>query len=89
MTDSYDIQLTKRAKRDLNGLPPRILEAVLAFLGGDLARNPQRVGKPLRQPFLGLHSAVRGPYRVLYEIRELEVVIVVVHIDHRVDVYRP
>jgi mRNA interferase RelE/StbE len=36
----------------------------------------------------GLHSARRGSYRILYRIQEELVVVTVIKIDHRKDVYR-
>ena len=42
--------------------------AVMKFAFGDLAREPRRVGKPLRRELTGLYSARRGPYRLLYRI---------------------
>ena len=53
--------------RDLHKLPPRVLSAVIEFAFGDLAREPRRVGKPLRRELTAL-SARRGPYRLLYRI---------------------
>jgi mRNA-degrading endonuclease RelE of RelBE toxin-antitoxin system len=58
------------------------------FIGSALAENPQRVGKPLRAPLEGLHSARRGDFRVIYRIDEADVVVLVVTIQHRRDVYR-
>jgi mRNA-degrading endonuclease RelE of RelBE toxin-antitoxin system len=46
------------------------------------------VGKALRAPLAGLHSARRGSFRVLYRIDDEQVMVLVVTIDHRRDVYR-
>ncbi|MEI4271689.1 type II toxin-antitoxin system RelE/ParE family toxin [Klenkia sp. LSe6-5] len=61
---------------------------LVEFIHGPLAEAPERVGKPLRAPLDGLHSERRGDYRVLYEIHGDRVVVVVVRVDHRRDVYR-
>jgi mRNA-degrading endonuclease RelE of RelBE toxin-antitoxin system len=63
------------AVRALDQLPPRVVPAVIEFLFGPIADNPQRVGKPLRDDFAGLHSAHRGAYRVLYEINDAVTVV--------------
>lgn len=65
---TYTTRFTATAKRDLDKLPPRILAAVIEFAFGDLAREPRRVGKPLRGELAGYHSARRGPYRLLYRV---------------------
>lgn len=77
------------AKRDLHGIPPRIVPAIIEFVYGDLAAAPRRVGKPLERELAGSFSARRGPYRVLYDIHEDDARIVILRIDHRADVYRP
>jgi len=85
----YEIRLTGSARRDLTRLPDRVLHAVLAFLDGPLAENPHRVGKPLAGDLHGLHSARRGSFRIMYEIRDDEVLVMVVRIAHRAEAYRP
>jgi mRNA-degrading endonuclease RelE of RelBE toxin-antitoxin system len=37
----------------------------------------------------GLYSARRGDFRIIYEIDEAELVVIVHRIQHRADVYRP
>lgn len=85
---AYDVQLTGPARRSLRGIPPRIAVAIIEFAFGDLAREPRRVGKPLERELVGLFSARRGPYRLLYRIDDEAQRVYVVHIDHRADVYR-
>ena len=46
-----------------------------------------RVGKPLRFDLEGYWSARRGQYRVVYSIQDDEVLVGVVRISHRADVY--
>jgi mRNA-degrading endonuclease RelE of RelBE toxin-antitoxin system len=85
---AYTVRFTATARRDLHKLPPRVLSALIEFAFGDLAREPCRVGKPLRRELVGLHSARRGPYRVLYRIDEDRSLVLIERVDHRADVYR-
>lgn len=87
--DSYEVRLAGTARRDLGSVPPRIVAAIIEFIYGDLARYPRRVGKPLERELEGLWGARRGPYRVVYEIHDDRLVVLVIHVDHRADVYRP
>jgi mRNA interferase RelE/StbE len=64
------VDLTPPAIRSMDRVRPRYLGAILEFTYGALAESPHRVGKPLSQDFEGLHSARRGDYRILYEIRD-------------------
>ena len=50
------------ARRSLNRLPEKVRDAALAFIGGPLADNPYRVGKPLERE---LRRAALGPARLL------------------------
>jgi mRNA-degrading endonuclease RelE of RelBE toxin-antitoxin system len=85
---TWTVEIARSALRDLDTLPPRIAPAVIEFIYGPLAQNPRRVGKPLRDEFAGLWSARRGAYRVLYELEDDRVRVVVVRISHRADAYR-
>ncbi|MFF2052575.1 type II toxin-antitoxin system RelE/ParE family toxin [Leifsonia sp. NPDC058194] len=86
---TYEIVFASTAIRDLERIPPRIVPAVIELAYGDLARNPKRVGKALERELAGLYSARRGPYRILYEIHDEEVRVIVIRVDHRADAYRP
>jgi mRNA interferase RelE/StbE len=85
---SYTVGFTARARRDMHRLPPRVVAAVVEFAFGDLAREPRRVGKPLRRELAGVFSARRGPYRVLYRIDDDRSTVSILRVDHRADVYR-
>jgi mRNA interferase RelE/StbE len=85
---SYTVRFTATARRDMHKLPPRIVSAVVEFAFGDLAREPHRVGKPLRRELAGVFSARRGPYRVLYRIADDTSTVSILRVDHRADVYR-
>lgn len=85
----YRIELASTARRDLRAVPPRIVSAIIEFVYGDLARHPRRVGKPLQRELEGLWGARRGPYRIIYDIVDHRLVVLVVRVDHRADIYRP
>ena len=85
---AYTVRFTATARRDMHTLPPRVLAAVVAFAFGDLAREPRRVGKPLRRELTGAFSARRGPYRLLYRIDDDQLIVWILRVDHRGDVHR-
>ncbi|MGH3501934.1 MAG: type II toxin-antitoxin system RelE family toxin [Nocardioidaceae bacterium] len=88
MSEPYDVEITARADRDLQRIPEKIAAACAEFIFGPLADNPRRVGKPLHDELVGLHSARRGDYRVVYAIIEETHRVQVIHIDRRSDIYR-
>jgi mRNA interferase RelE/StbE len=86
---TYRIELTKAARQALTELLPEpVAVACWEFIRGPLAENPYRVGKPLRNHLKGRYSARRGEFRVIYQIFDDRVVVRVIHIAHRRDVYR-
>lgn len=86
---AYTIEVTSGAVRDMNSIPPRYLAAIIEFIYGPLADNPQRVGGELHNELAGSRSARRGSYRVLYTILDEQKSVVVHRIDHRATAYRP
>lgn len=85
----YEVEITPEGLRHLNGLPEKVRTAAVELIMGSLAGNPQRLGKPLVGELLGLHSARRGDYRVIYEIDDEQHVVLVHRVQHRRDAYRP
>ena len=84
----HTVVLSAAAKRAIErDLPEPVAVAVVDFLFGPLAADPYRVGKPLRFDLEGFWSARRGQYRVVYSIHDDEVLVRVVRISHRADVY--
>ena len=84
----WTVRLSASAVRGLDRLPPRIVPAVVEFLYGALADNPERAGKPLRGTLDGLYGARRGDYRILHEIDSSSRVVLVHRIAGRADAYR-
>ena len=79
---SFEVRYTPSARRALaETLPEAVAAACIEFIGTALAQNPHRVGKPLRAPLDGLHSARRGEFRVLYAIDDGRLVVLVVTIE--------
>jgi mRNA interferase RelE/StbE len=85
----YRIELAGEARRGLRRLPAKVASAIIEFITGPLADNPARLSKPLTNELAAYRTARRGDYRVLIRIDEDAHAVLVVHIDHRADVYRP
>jgi len=49
--------------------------------------DPLRFGKPLRRCLSGLFKLRVGNYRIIYQVKEKEVIVVIVKIGHRREVY--
>lgn len=90
MTDSgpYSVELAGEARRGLHRLPAKVTAAIVEFITGPLTENPTRLSKPPTNELAAYRTARRGDYRVLIRIDETGHAVLVVHIDHRADVYR-
>jgi mRNA interferase RelE/StbE len=88
VTSAYEVVFTRAARRALSEtLPEAVAAAAFEFITTVLAENPRRVGKPLREPLAPLFSARRGEYRVIYRILDQQLVIEIVSVGHRRDIY--
>ncbi|MFC4060611.1 type II toxin-antitoxin system RelE/ParE family toxin [Planomonospora corallina] len=88
MSDRYAILLAPPARRALTtDLPESVAAAAWELITGAISREPWRVGKPLQEPYDGLHVARRGTYRVVYRIDEDKRTVTVQTIKHRRDAY--
>ena len=82
----YSLKIKQSALKEIQKLDKpnrkRLIEAI-----DNLAGNPH-VGKLLKGDFSGLRRIRVGSYRVIYEINEGEVLILVLRVAHRKRAYR-
>ena len=89
MSEPYELVVARPAARAIaEDLPEAIAGAVIDFITGPLLLEPKRVGRELRNELVGIHTARRGTYRILYRINDDERTVTVIRIDHRRDIYR-
>ena len=62
--------------------------AAVEAIFSTIAANPRQAGKTLLGELEGLRSARRGDYRVIYEVKDDQEMIIVHRVQHRRDVYR-
>jgi mRNA interferase RelE/StbE len=86
----YELVITPPAQRAIAiKLPEAVAVAVIDFVTTALVDNPRRVGKQLRNDLVGIWSARRGTYRVLYRINDDLGEVIVLRVEHRGEAYRP
>ena len=82
----YRVVFRKSVARDLRRVPNRDLRKILASIDS-LSENPRPVGVD-NLSGKERYRVRQGDYRIIYEIRDEEVIVVVVQVGHRKDVYR-
>ncbi len=83
---SYSIRIRGSARRELAQLPRDARERVIAAI--DALREQPLAGSPLKGGLRGLRRHRVGDYRILYELLDDELVILVVRVAHRRESYR-
>ena len=83
---SYEVRFRKSVSKDLDPIPKRDVQRIVAAIAA-LADNP----RPPQSRKLSGSEKYRlrcGVYRVLYEVQDDVLVVCVVKVRHRKDVYR-
>lgn len=86
----YKVILTDRAIKQLKKLDKSTTRMVLGWIRKNLegCTDPRKHGKPLVGNHAGKWRYRVGDYRLLAEIVDNEIVIYIINIGHRRDVYR-
>jgi len=88
---AWAVEISAGARKALSKLDPAAARAILKFLDEKVARasNPRAIGKALTGSALGDFWRWRvGDYRVVADIQDRTVTVLVVRIGHRREVYR-
>ncbi len=88
---AWRVELSEGADRQLNKLDPQISRRLITFLRDRLEKleDPRSIGEALHGSELGALWRYRvGDYRLIAEIQDNLLIILVVRIGHRREVYR-
>ena len=85
--DSLRVEFVRSATKDLRGIDRKWISKIIPAIEA-LADDPRPAGC---RKLVGSEYSYRirvGDYRVIYEIQDLELVVLIVRVRHRRDVYR-
>lgn len=88
---AWTVEFLPEAARELRKLDRQVAAWLLRFLDQRIRRaeDPRSIGEPLRGERFGAYWNYRvGDYRLICRIQDQQVVVTVVRIGHRRDVYR-
>ena len=83
----YSIQWQEEAIKDLKNIDRNAQKKIIAKVKEYLAKDPLSLGKPLKGIFKGLYRYRYGSYRIIYAIDRNSVMILILRIGDRKDVY--
>lgn len=83
----YQVEIAPAAKRQIKKLVKQTQELIIQRLE-QLAENPRPPGVLKMEGEENLYRVRVGGYRIIYEIQDRVLLIVVVKVGHRGDVYR-
>lgn len=85
----WRVELKAKAAQAINKLDAQHRERIRAFLKKQSTqRNPRATGKALQGQLAGYWRYRVGDYRLICQIKDDRLVILVIEIGHRKDVYR-
>lgn len=83
---TYSVSILRRAQKALSKIRGTDYESIKSAIS-DLGNNPRPQGCKKLTGRDGWRIRI-GDYRVLYEIRDMELVVLVVDLGHRREIYR-
>lgn len=86
---TWSVEFDDAAAKELRKLDRQAQQEILRYLRERIAteEDPRRLGKPLSRDLAGLWRYRVGNYRLVCDIEDEKVVVLVVRVGHRRDVY--
>ena len=84
--EKYKLVFKKAVAKDLRAIPSTDVKRILTCIES-LCNNPKAEGC-IKLSAQELYRVRQGRYRIIYEIQDAELIIVVIKVAHRSDVYK-
>ena len=83
----YKVFWTEKARKGLKKLDFSIRDKLVIKVESYLIQDPQKLGKPLFFQYKGSYRYRFGDFRIIYQVKESELLILVLEAGHRKEVY--
>ena len=83
---TFSLVYTREARKNVAKMDPSIQQVIRRALEA-LAINPYK-GKQLSYELSGLRSFRTSDYRIIYRIKDMELIIIVISVGHRKEIYK-
>ena len=86
---AWEIEISETAIKHLKKIDHKAQKQILKYLKERIApiADPRSLGAPLRGSLSGLWKYRVGDYRIIVEIRDKDIVILVLQVGHRKNIY--
>ena len=86
----WSLTFTEDVRKELKKLPKQASNKIITYLENRVlsSASPKNLGKPLSSNLKGLWSYRIEDYRIICEILDEELVVLVVRVGHRKNVYK-
>lgn len=84
---TYRLDYKHSVEKDLKKLPKPARQAVVAKIYA-LAKNPRPVGYTRLRGLLDLYRVRQGSYRIIYQIHDEVLTVLIIKVGHRKDIYK-
>ncbi len=85
---SYSLRIKDSAAKEIERIEPKKVRRQLVRRIAGLATNPRPPGYEKLAGTGDRYRVRQGAYRIVYEVRDQELVVVLVKVGHRRDVYK-
>jgi len=86
----WQVEISRTAEKQITKLDRAAQSSILRFLRERVqtAEDPRRLGKPLHGDKKGLWRYRVGDYRLICDIQDERIVVMVLRVGHRKEIYR-
>ena len=85
---TWQIEFTPSAVKQLKKIGPEHGKRITRFLRNNIVNDPRSHGKVLKGSLREFWRYRVGDFRILVQLQEQKLMVLVVHVGHRKDVYR-
>jgi len=82
----YSVEIENQCLREMKKLDQHLLHRAFSLIEEVIVKDPYS-GKKLKGKYSGLFSHRFADYRIIYEIRQQKLLVVILRIRHRKNVY--
>ncbi|GAB4419554.1 MAG: type II toxin-antitoxin system RelE/ParE family toxin [Bacteriovoracaceae bacterium] len=83
----WTIEYAESAVKEIQALDGSVKKIIKKAIEEKLMVDPLKFGLPLRRNLSGLFKLRVGDYRIIYQIRKNEVIVLILKVGHRREVY--